>query len=47
MARRFGVVEVFAACAVELYGGGIGYVGLAHGEEGLRFAHDARAFAEV
>lgn len=47
VARRLGVVEVFAAGAVELDGGRVGHVRLAHGEERLRFAHDAGALAEV
>jgi len=47
MAGGFGVVEVFAAGAVEFYGGGVRDVGLTHGEEGLRFAHYAGAFAKV
>jgi hypothetical protein len=47
VARRLRIVDVFAAPAVELDGGRVGHVGLAHGEEGLRVAHDARAFAKV
>lgn len=47
VARGLWVVEVFAAGTVELHGGRVGQVGLAHGEERLRFAHDARAFSKV
>jgi hypothetical protein len=47
VARGFGVVEVFAFGAKEFDGGGVGDVGLAHGEEGLLVAHYAGAFAEV
>jgi hypothetical protein len=47
VARRLWVVEVFAAGAVELHGGGVCDVGLAHGEERLGLAHDAGALAEV
>lgn len=47
VAGGFRIIEVFAACAVEFYGGGVGDVGLAHGEERLGVAEDAGAFAEV
>ena len=47
VARGFGVVEVFAPRAVQLYGRRVGDVGLAHREEWLGFAHDAGAFSEV
>ena len=46
VARGFGVVDVLAARAVELDVGHVGYVVLAHGQQVLRFADDARAFAE-
>jgi hypothetical protein len=45
--RGLGVVEVFATRAVQFYRGGVGDVGLAHGQERLRVAHYAGAFAEV
>lgn len=47
VAGRLWVVEVFTARAVQLHGGRVGDVGLAHGEERLGFAHYAGAFAEV
>ena len=47
VSRGLGVVEVLAARAVELHGGRLGNVGLAHGQEGLCAAHDAGTFSEV
>ena len=47
VARGFGVVEVLAARAVQLDGRGVGHVRLAHGQQRLRLAHDARALAKV
>lgn len=46
MPRGFGVVDVLAARAVELDVADVGDVVLAHGQEVLRFADDAGAFAE-
>ena len=46
VAGGFWVVEVFAAGAVEFYGGEVCGVVLACGEEGLACAEDAGAFAE-
>ena len=45
--RGLGVVDVFAFAAVELYGLDGGEVGEAGGEERVRGAGDAGAFAEV
>jgi hypothetical protein len=47
VARRFRVVQVFAARTVEFHGRSVGHVGLAHWEEGLGVAHYAGAFPEV
>lgn len=47
VAGGFGVVDVFAFGAVELDGALVGEVGLAHGEERMAFAHDARTLAKV
>ena len=47
VARGFGVVEVLAFGAVHLHAGFVRDVGLAHGEERVRVADDAWAFAEV
>ena len=46
VARGFGIVDVLAARAVELDVRHVGYVVLAHGQQVLRLADDARAFAE-
>jgi hypothetical protein len=47
MPTGFGVIEVFAARAVQFYGRGVGAVGLPHGEERLGLAHYAGAFSKV
>lgn len=47
MARRLGIVDVFAARTVEFDRGSVGDVGLAHGEERLGFTHDAGTSSEV
>jgi hypothetical protein len=47
VARGLGVVDVFAAWAVEFDRGRVGDVGLAEGEEWLRVAEDPGAAAEV
>lgn len=47
VAAGFGVVEIFAAGAVEFYGLDVGVVGHSRGEEGVGCAEDAGAFAEV
>lgn len=44
--RRFRVVNVFAFGAVESHVAGVGHVVLAHGQQVLRLADDARALAE-
>lgn len=46
VARGFGVVKVLAAGAVELDGLEVGDIGETHGEQGVRVAVDARAFAK-
>jgi len=46
VARGFRVVDVLTARAVELHVGHVGHVVLAHGQQVLGFADDARAFAE-
>jgi hypothetical protein len=46
VARGLGVVDVLALGAVEFDIAGVGDVVLAHGEQVLGFAEDARAFAE-
>lgn len=47
VARRLGVVDVFAARAEELDGLGVGHVSEAHGQQRLRVAVDAGAFAKL
>lgn len=47
MARRLGVVHVFAARAVELHGLVAGDVRETHGEEMLRGAEDAGTFSKI
>ena len=47
MARRLGVVDVFASGAVELDGLQIGHIREAHGKEGVGVTHDTRAFSKL
>lgn len=47
MARRLGVVQIFAFGTVQLDSAGIGNVGLTSGEKGLSLAHQAGTFTEV
>lgn len=47
MTGGFGIIDVFATCAVEFDGLDVGIIGLTHGQQRMRFAHNAWAFTEL